>query len=168
MLFRYSDWTPEQDLGVVLPLKKLSACARASGVKKKTKNPTSIWLWLVSVTYWQEFLFSMSLMVLQMQTAASHPTSCTLVSAALGRNTAPNKKDIPVPKSMCETGKDSMLWVKPNTCFLKNHDYKNLTVTDLFQPSYAFKRKSLGVCGEKHCPPPLSTFIFQQTKRLHW
>lgn len=55
--------------------------------------------------YWQEFPFSISLMVLQMQSAASHPASCTLVSAALGSNTAPDKKDIPVSKSMCETAR---------------------------------------------------------------
>lgn len=75
-------------------------------------------------------------MVLQMQSAASHPASCTLVSVALGSNTAPDKKDIPVSKSLCETGKDTTLWVKPNnqTCAFwkhrrKDHDYENLLQT---------------------------------------
>lgn len=48
-------------------------------------------------------------MVLQMPSAASHPASCTLVSVALGSNTAPDKKDIPVSKSLCEKGKDTTL-----------------------------------------------------------
>ena len=157
----------------VPPLKSFLLVQGTVGQKK---NPSSIWVWLISVTYWQEFSFRVLLLVLKMQTAPSHPASCTWVGAPFGRNPAPDERDIPASKPMCETGRDTTLWLNPNTSFRKhrrkNHKYKNLSVTDLFQPSQVFKIKSLrGVWGEAPSLSPFQLLIlhpsFPQRGFLH-